>query len=392
VSNRGWLLPDTASLGNGRDDWACTLDVDTGLTWEVKPENGPRSATYKYTWRRGSLGIVGNMSSCGNSLDGAACNTQNYVDAVNDAVLCGAADWRVSGGSYSSGYVSNNPHGELAVLYQRLFAASGIDPADWMPNLQPFWYWTDVTYPVQVSSSWAVNFGTAKAFYNYWDSPYHVVLVSDTAGDTFFADGFDEAADFVEGFDSLDEVNAHGWLVGNMSEPEGEFGWFYGGDNVFPAQAGASTSQVHANYAATVDAGGTISAWLLTPLLEFRAGSTLSFWTRTVTGASRADRLQVLVCQGTPCDYVGPGALGYSDFGTLLLDINPSQLTGDDETGVFGYPDHWTRFTLDATQGIPTGGYGRIAFRYFVEDGGLNGASSNYIGLDSVRVEAILAE
>jgi hypothetical protein len=391
VSNRGWLLPDTAQLGEGRDDWACTLDRRSGLTWEVKTTSGMRSATYKYTWLRGTLGNVGSTSTCGNSLGGMQCNTQNYAANVNDATLCGASDWRVSGGSYSSGYASGNPNGELAVLYQHLFAASGINPDDWMPNLQPFWYWTDVTYPLEYATSWLVNFGTAKAFYNYWDLPYHVVLVSDTAGDVFFADGFDAATDFDEGFDSLDEVNARGWLVGNLSEPEGEFGWFYGGDNVFPAQAGASTSQVHANYAAVADSG-TISAWLLTPLLNFRAGSTLSFWTRTVTGAPRAERLQVLACVGGPCDYIGPGALGYSDFGTLLLDLNPNLLTGNDSTGVYGYPDHWVQFTLDANQGMPTEGSGRIAFRYFVEDGGLNGANSNYIGLDSVHISATAVE
>lgn len=391
VSNRGWLLPDTAQLGEGRDDWACTLDRRSGLTWEVKTSSGMRSTTYKYTWLHGTLGIPGSTSTCSNSLGGMKCNTQNYAANVNDAGLCGASDWRVSGGSYSSGYPSGNPNGELAVLYQHLYATNGVTPADWMPNLQPFWYWTNVTYPVEYATSWAVNFGTAKAFYVYWDQPYHVVLVSDTAGDIFFADGFDQADEFVENFDSLDDVNAHGWLVANVSEPAGAYGWFYGDDSVFPAQAGASTSLVEVNYQATGDTG-TISAWLLTPPLDFRPGSSVSFWTRTVTGAPFADRLQVRVCLGENCTMVGPGALGVVGYESLLLDINPNLHSGPDASGVNGYPDQWTRFTLGSGDGVPSSGRGRIAFRYFVTNGGVNGTNSNLIGLDTVHITASPAE
>ena len=49
-----------------------------------------------------------------------------------------------------------------------------------------------------------------------------------------------------------------------------------------------------------------------------------------------------------------------------------------------GYPEAWTQFTVNIT-GVPSGTSGRLAFRYFVEDGGPEGTRSNYIGIDRVQ-------
>jgi len=44
----------------------------------------------------------------------------------------------------------------------------------------------------------------------------------------------------------------------------------------------------------------------------------------------------------------------------------------------------WTQFTVNIT-GIPVATQGRLAFRYFVENGGPTGANSNYIGIDTFQ-------
>jgi hypothetical protein len=36
IANNGAALPNSAVLGNGTGDWACTRDNETGLIWEVK--------------------------------------------------------------------------------------------------------------------------------------------------------------------------------------------------------------------------------------------------------------------------------------------------------------------------------------------------------------------
>ena len=65
------------------------------------------------------------------------------------------------------------------------------------------------------------------------------------------------------------------------------------------------------------------------------------------------------------------------DFTTLLLDINPTYTTT-------GYPNAWTQFTVTIS-GVGSPTPGRLAFRYFVENGGPNGANSDYIGIDTVQ-------
>ena len=51
-----------------------------------------------------------------------------------------------------------------------------------------------------------------------------------------------------------------------------------------------------------------------------------------------------------------------------------------------GYPSVWTQYsvTLSGISGTPTG---RLAFRYFVENGGPAGANSDYIGIDTVAYD-----
>jgi hypothetical protein len=73
---------------------------------------------------------------------------------------------------------------------------------------------------------------------------------------------------------------------------------------------------------------------------------------------------------------VGTTSTSVGDFTNLLLEINPNLVTG-------GYPESWTLFTVTLS-GVGTPTTGRLAFRYFVTDGGPSGANSNYIGIDTV--------
>jgi hypothetical protein len=86
-------LPDAATA------WSCVRDMDTGLVWEVKTDDGGlRDKDHSYTWydpnprtNGGDAGIKGG-GECGG---GARCDTTGYADAVNAAALCGWTDWRM---------------------------------------------------------------------------------------------------------------------------------------------------------------------------------------------------------------------------------------------------------------------------------------------------------
>jgi hypothetical protein len=175
-----------------------------------------------------------------------------------------------------------------------------------------------------------------------------------------------------EGFD---DIVLPGWVMINHSAPVGLTGWFQDTMPPFNAFDGAPDAFIAANFNNTAGLG-TISNWLLTPQVNLRSGSTLTFYTRTETpaGAVFPDRLQVRMSTNGSSTNVGTGALDVGDFTTLLLDINP------DYTAT-GYPETWTQFTVNIT-GTAPGTLGRLAFRYFVENGGPDGTRSDYIGID----------
>ena len=180
-----------------------------------------------------------------------------------------------------------------------------------------------------------------------------------------------------EGFDDI--TNLPDWAMINHSEPLGVTDWFQGNDAVFPSHSGAPTSYIGANFNNTSD--GTISNWLLTPVVTIQNGSEITFWTRTVAGPSIfPDRLQIRASTAGDSTDVGTSSTDVGDFTHLLLDINPTYQP-------HGYPEDWTSFTATVSD-VPTAMTGRFAFRYFVEDGGPDGANSNYIGIDDACVAA----
>lgn len=178
-----------------------------------------------------------------------------------------------------------------------------------------------------------------------------------------------------EGFDDISTLAASGWYTQNNSNPLGLTGWFQGNNTVFPAQAGAPTAYIGANFNNTSGAG-TISNWLLTPELNLTNGATFVFYTRKTTTDTFPDRLQVRMSTNGASTDVGGTDASVGDFTTLMLDINPTLITGV-------YPTSWTAYTVTVSGlGGPT--TGRLAFRYFVTNGGPSGANSDYIGIDTV--------
>lgn len=101
IANDGSELPDTASLGTGPGDWACTRDNVTGLTWEVKTDDdGLRDKDWTYSWYStdgSSNGGVAGTPNGGSCFDTDNCDTEKYAAAVNALTtpLCGHNDWRI---------------------------------------------------------------------------------------------------------------------------------------------------------------------------------------------------------------------------------------------------------------------------------------------------------
>ncbi|MCH7545520.1 MAG: choice-of-anchor J domain-containing protein [Planctomycetes bacterium] len=183
----------------------------------------------------------------------------------------------------------------------------------------------------------------------------------------------------IENFDDISLLPGLGWDVVSNSSPLGPFTWFGGIPLWFSAFRGSAETYVASSYQAIADSSsGTISEWLMIPPLTLKDGLEFSFYTRTLWGNTFPDRIQVRMSLNGSSINVGSTPTSVGDFTTLLLDINPTLTTN-------GYPFTWQKYTV-VLSGIGTPTTGRMAFRYFVINGGPNGANSNFIGVDNVRI------
>jgi subtilisin-like proprotein convertase family protein len=180
---------------------------------------------------------------------------------------------------------------------------------------------------------------------------------------------------FSESFNTVSPLPT-GWASQNLSSPLGSTGWFQGNPAAFPSNSGAPNAYISANFNNTSGAG-IISNWLFTPVVTLKNGDQLTFFTRKITPTlgDYPDRLQVLISTSGASVNAGTTATSTGDF-TVVQDINSTYAVG-------GYPVTWTQYTVTIT-GVSTPTSGRLAFRYFVEDGGPLGSNSDRIGIDDV--------
>ncbi len=179
-----------------------------------------------------------------------------------------------------------------------------------------------------------------------------------------------------EEFDDITTLPGAGFTFVNASDVP-NLGWNQGaGGATFPSHMGGPDAYISVNFNST--SGSIINNFMITPVLNLENGDEIKFWTRTVTGSGFPDRLELRIDPtGANTDPSGPTSVG--SYTELLVEVNPTLTIG-------GYPEVWTEFT-----GIVSGLTGavntRVAFRYWVTDGGPVGANSNYIGVDSLTID-----
>lgn len=186
---------------------------------------------------------------------------------------------------------------------------------------------------------------------------------------------FSQEVVFSEGFEDITILTSMGWDMLNLSNPPGTTDWLDGiSGGVFPAHEGVNFIAANFNNTSNV---GTISNWLITPVIEVGDDFELKFYTRAAD-QSFPDRLEFRLSTEGAGSTLPSNESDVGDFTELLLTINP-----DLNSGV--YPEEWTEFTVTVSGvGVPTDS--RIAFRYHVTNSGPNGSNGNYIGIDAFEV------
>lgn len=193
-----------------------------------------------------------------------------------------------------------------------------------------------------------------------------------------------QVSNFTEGFET---ILPSGWVAINKSTPANtSITWAQGNNANFNSFDGSSNAYAASSYECIPDnpGVGTISNWLLTPVLSLSNNATLKFYTRKATPDpfDFPDRLEIRLSKNGSSTNVGNDASGVGDFISLFATINQTLSVG-------GYPYEWREYTIVLT-GITSGQTGRIGFRHFVTDGGINGANSDLIGIDNIRYDNLL--
>jgi uncharacterized protein (UPF0333 family) len=194
---------------------------------------------------------------------------------------------------------------------------------------------------------------------------------------------------FTEEFDTVANLYRRGWVFSNNSKPQGAATWQQGvwvsgklGPEGWPAYSYTASGDeyIFAGYASGNDLA-TISSWMITPEIDMKNGDKFSFYTRTGANSTYPDRMQVRLNLSDNSADVGRTETSVGKFTTLLTDINPGLAVG-------GYPETWKKYEFTIS-GLSTPGKRRIAFRYYVDNGGTTGANSNAIGIDLFKFESL---
>lgn len=201
------------------------------------------------------------------------------------------------------------------------------------------------------------------------------VVVSDVSDREPRQNSLIPEANFTETFDAV-TFPPTGWAVQNLSSPIGTNTQCWNRFTTTPWAPQAGVGHTGANFNCTAGTG-TISGWLFGPTTTFKNGDQIRFWTRKASPDTFPDRLQLRLSLNGASTNAGATATSVGDFTTLLIDINPTLVTGV-------YPTTFTQFTATLSGiGAPTSG--RFAFRYFVTNGGPTGANSDILSIDTVE-------
>lgn len=147
-------LNQDGSVNDGKDyakqPWACVLDKQSGLAWEVKRAGaGLHDINNTYSWYDSDPNTNGGFAgkANGGKCTGSDCDTESYIKAVNAEKLCGFDDW----------YLPS--HFELGTIVDEgAFYPGPTLPKAYFPESLGGRYWTDTTFKTKRSVAWAWRF------------------------------------------------------------------------------------------------------------------------------------------------------------------------------------------------------------------------------------------
>ncbi len=169
IGNDGSVLPDTAVRGSGATDWACTRDNVTGLIWQLRNnDGGVGDQDHRYAF--GSNSPFMDEDTC--ESESTPCNTDQLVQAINAAGLCGASDWTLPTPAQLESLLAYADPGSTANLIDQT----------WFPDqandgVNQFHFWSGDLADTGATTAWVADFDFGWTTVSSLDSAHYVRLV-----------------------------------------------------------------------------------------------------------------------------------------------------------------------------------------------------------------------
>ncbi len=195
-----------------------------------------------------------------------------------------------------------------------------------------------------------------------------------------------QSFDFLEGI--VGDEN-YDWKLLNVSNPIGTVSnesWFQAdGTMGINAYMGLEPNcYVQADrYVTSAVTGGTISNWLISPVIILSDGDSVRFHTISYDNINRPDKIEIRVSTLGENSVLPTSATEAGSFNILIGVINADLTTT-------GFPcvqngQTWTRYSFPVA-GINFGNDCRVAIRYFVPNSGLQGPNGSAVGIDEFYI------
>ena len=150
-----------------KEKWTCVHDTKNKLMWEVKSKSDPmRYSKNLYSWFNPDNKRLKGVTDGGRCRGDADCDTNAYVQSMNQKNFCGHNDWRLPSREEMMGLVS----------YTESKGKVKIDTS-YFPETLPSWYWTASSNDSRPEFAWYVLFKNGKFLNDLKENPKHIRLV-----------------------------------------------------------------------------------------------------------------------------------------------------------------------------------------------------------------------
>jgi hypothetical protein len=165
IQNQAWVDGGSEEAGT---HWSCVRDNVTGLVWEIKETDPshPRYTGHTYRWwldgneYNGDFPDQSTSGTC--TLD--KCDTQTYVNWLNQNALCGFSDWRMPSVA------------ELSSITMLANVIPAVDTA-YFPDVEEPRFFTNQSLARDPSRAWYVYFSDGSVSFTNKGDASHVRLV-----------------------------------------------------------------------------------------------------------------------------------------------------------------------------------------------------------------------